>query len=404
MTFLWFKSIKVFSRLHYLHFLRFFFVFVSISTCYSMDLLNQPAINSALADKSITLSLFKSNNKVLAVGERGHILSWKSHSDWQQLPSPVSVTITDIVELNDGSKIAVGHDGIILKSDTLKSNTSTLSNSDNNVDSIQWQKVFNGTEILKLKIVQMKEQQQSLQNTLAQTQDDDLKEELEFSLEDLSFSIEDNEADLKTGPNKPLLSITKTTNDTLFACGAYGVLLMSKDKGETWQLISNRLDNPDNFHLNSVLSTDNGHIYIVGENGVAFKSDNGGDTWITMTLPYAGSLFGIVASQSTTSTSKNTSLVAFGLQGNIMASLDNGETWQHKKLPSGVSLLGGHFANDGKVYLVGHGGIIVKLSADNLTELTIIKHKSGAAFSDVLIHNNQLVLAGQFGITTAPLH
>lgn len=365
-------------------------------SCRSMDLLEQPALISHLASKSMVMSLTKSKNTVLAVGERGHIIQWTNSTNWQQKISPVSVTLTDIIELNDGSKIAVGHDGVILKTNAIK-NTATKASQPN------WHKVFTGTEILELQIAQMKKKLQALQTSIAETVDEDLKDELNYTLEDLTFAIEDAQSDLTSGPNKPLLSITKTTNDILFACGAYGILLTSTDHGETWQMINERIENTENFHLNTITSTDDDQLYMVGENGIAFKSVDLGKTWTTMTMPYTGSLFGIVANNKQTPVGTHTELAAFGLQGNIMVSLDNGTTWQHKKLASGTSLLGGNFSDAGEVFLVGHGGIIVKFSPEKLAELSITKHSSGAAFSDVLIRDNELILAGQFGITTYSL-
>lgn len=346
----------------------------------SLDLLELPAKKSALASKSVLMAMTPNNNAILAVGERGHIINWKSQSDWQQQQSPVSVSITHIRVLSNGSKIAVGHDGVILKS-APESNT--------------WRKVFTGAELTKLKIAQVKEQYKALQLVITNTQDEDELEELTYQLEDLAFAIEDNQLELISGPNKPLLSVTSTANDTLFATGAYGSFLTSNDQGETWSLISQRLDNPDNFHLNSVITNPDDQLYIVGENGMGFHSDNQGETWSSMALPYSGSLFGIIANPTNPA-----QLVAFGLQGNLMVSLDGGAHWQHKKLPTSASLLGGTFSKQGKAYLVGHGGLIVDLLPEDLSTLAINKHPSGAALSSVLVQENSLVLAGQFGILT----
>jgi len=346
----------------------------------SLDLLELPAKKSALASKSVLMAMTPNNNAILAVGERGHIINWKSQSDWQQQQSPVSVSITHIRVLSNGSKIAVGHDGVILKS-APESNT--------------WRKVFTGAELTKLKIAQVKEQYKALQLVITNTQDEDELEELTYQLEDLAFAIEDNQLELISGPNKPLLSVTSTANDTLFATGAYGSFLTSNDLGETWSLISQRLDNPDNFHLNSVITNPDDQLYIVGENGMGFHSDNQGETWSSMALPYSGSLFGIIANPTNPA-----QLVAFGLQGNLMVSLDGGAHWQHKKLPTSASLLGGTFSKQGKAYLVGHGGLIVDLLPEDLSTLAINKHPSGAALSSVLVQENSLVLAGQFGILT----
>jgi len=345
----------------------------------SLSLLELPARESSLASKSVLMAMTPNSDAILAVGERGHIINWQSDDDWQQQQSPVSVSITEATILSDGSKIAVGHDGVILKT---------------NAESTTWRKVFTGAEITNLKIALMQKQHEALQQIIIKTQDEDELEELTYQLDDLAFFIEEGQLELESGPNKPLLSVTRTSNDTLIASGAYSTLIISKDRGETWQLISDKLDNPESFHLNSVISTSNDQLYIVGENGTAFHSDNLGQTWSAMTLPYSGSLFGIIAN-----TKNPTQLVAFGLQGNIMVSLDGGTNWQHKKLPTSASLLGGSFSKQGSAYLVGQGGIVVNFIPSNLASLNIEKHPSGAAFSSVLVKENALILAGQFGIS-----
>jgi len=351
----------------------------------ALSLLELPSRESSLASKSVLMAMTPSSGVILAVGERGHIINWQSDDNWQQQQSPVSVSITEATILSDGSKIAVGHDGVILKADA---------------ESTTWRKVFTGAEITKLKIALMQKQHEALQQIIIKTQDEDELEELTYQLDDLAFFIEEGQLELESGPNKPLLSVTRTSNDTLIASGAYGTLLISKDKGETWQLISDKLDNPESFHLNSVISTSNDQLYIVGENGTAFHSDNLGQTWSAMTLPYSGSLFGIIANvDSTNKSNDKPQLVAFGLQGNLMISLDGGTNWQHKKLPTSASLLGGSFSKQGSAYLVGHGGIVVNFIPSNLASLNIKKHPSGAALSSVLVKGNALILAGQFGIS-----
>ena len=362
----------------------------------SSNLLELPAVVSALANKSVLMALTPNNNAILAVGERGHIINWKNNNDWQQQQSPVSVAITDVTILSDGSKIAVGHDGVILKVAS---------------DSTAWRTVFTGKEITTLTIEQLKNQYETLQQLLLKTQDEDELEELTYQLDDLTFEIKDNQLELKSGPNKPLLSVTRTSNDILFASGAYGILLSSKDTGETWQLVSNLLDNPDSFHLNAVIATSDDQLYIVGENGMGFYSTDVGQTWSVMALPYSGSLFGILANTvsvlspetNDNNSTNNTQLVAFGLQGNILISLDGGGHWQHTKLPSSTSLLGGGFSIQGKAYLVGHGGVIVSFEPENPSSLDIKKHPSGAAFSSVLVQDNSLILVGQFGISQWPI-
>lgn len=346
----------------------------------TLELLDLPAINSKLAIKSVMTSLVKSHDGVIAMGERGHILTTDINNDWLQDKVPVSVTLTAATVLSDGTKVAVGHDSIILISPA-KSN--------------EWKKVFTGHDLLRLKTSYFKKEILALKNILTKTTDEGEKETLIYQLEDLNFTIEDIENDQSFGPNKPLLSIVSTLNDILFATGAYGTLLTSTDKGLSWKLVEDRLNNPDKFHLNSITSV-NEQLYIVGENGLGFKSTNEGLAWTEMAMPYSGTLFGIISNANVHI--KETQLVAFGLKGNIMVSLDSGDSWSLQKNASSVSLLGGYITPSNQVYLVGHGGIVVDFNLNNLVQHNIQRHPSGAAFSSVLVQNNRLILAGQFGI------
>lgn len=349
----------------------------SVSAQGQFDLLQIPARTSAIANKSIITNITKHQDQVITVGERGHILSWTDMGNWQQQSVPVSLTLTGITVLKDGTRFAVGHDSVILKSDP---------------QSDVWFKVFDGYELTKLKITYIKKNIAAMQNQLDELTDEDEIAELQFSIEDLGFNLEDAQVELGDGPNKPLLAITASDTNQLFAVGAYGTMLTSTDLGNTWQLIDGQIENPDQFHLNSIVTADNGFMYIVGENGIGFSSIDNGQSWQTMSLPYDGSLFGI--------TTKQDSLVAFGLQGNFMVSNDNGLSWEASNIGSSASLLGGVIADDMTASLVGHSGIIVRFNVNDISNFSLHRHPSSAVFSSVLIRENSLVLAGQFGMTT----
>ncbi|MGK0382165.1 MAG: photosystem II stability/assembly factor-like uncharacterized protein [Flavobacteriales bacterium] len=349
----------------------------NVSAQGQFDLLQIPALKSDIANKSIITSIIQHKNQVLAVGERGHVLTWTDMDNWQQQTVPVSLTLTGITTLNDGTRFVVGHDSIILKSEP---------------KSDKWSKVFDGNELTKLKITYIGKKIISFQERLEELTDENEIADLQYDIEDLEFNLEDAQVELENGPNKPLLGITVNDNDQLFAVGAYGTLLTSVDLGDTWQLIDGRVQNPSQYHLNSIVTADNGFMYIVGENGLGFSSINNGQTWQTMDMPYDGSLFGITAKQN--------SLVAFGLQGNFMVSNDNGQSWKASNIGSSASLLGGVIADDMTVSLVGHGGIIVRFNVNDISNLSLHRHPSSAVFSSVVIRDNSLVLAGQFGMTT----
>jgi len=358
---------------------------LSAPSIAALDLLELPAISSQRLPQSLVLATLPSYvpsslsdlsgsapSSILAVGERGHIFNWQVQR-WQQHQVPVSVTLTGLTQLSNGVKIAVGHQSVILTS---------AQNSD------KWVKVFDGHQLVTLKITALTNQISALETQLAEETDPDEAEELSYQLEDLAFSLQDLKAK-KGGSDNPLLSITRTNNDLLFATGAYGTLLMSTDFGQHWQLISQRLANPEQFHLNQIVATKN-KLFVVGENGLGFSSIDQGQHWRPMALPYRGSLFGLISAGGS-------NLVAFGLQGNVMISIDNGISWQHQKLATSASLLGGVMAKQ-RVYLVGQGGLVVDFKLEEFNQPRLRYHASGATLVAVTAMQDTLVLAGQYGI------
>ncbi|WP_288132816.1 hypothetical protein [Microbulbifer sp.] len=341
------------------------------------DLLQTPALHNVRADHSVITSLISQDQGYLMTGERGLLLHWQSDSNWQQLDSPVSVGLTAATRLQDGSLIAVGQDAAILRRDA---------------DGQGWRKVFDGYDLTRLQITALKQHQQDLEQAIANAGEETDTDELKYQLEDTGFNLEDAVAELESGPSKPLLDIV-SNEGRIIAVGAYGTLLYSDDNGKDWQLKSNLLDNPNRFHLNAVTRSANGSLIVVGESGTGFVSRDNGDSWTRLDLPYGGSLFGVTAQ------SNSSNLVAFGLQGNLIISRDNGQTWRHRHIDAGASLLGGTVTDAGDVYLVGHGGLVVRFPVDNPDAVTLRKHPSGAALSAVQVEGTQLILTGQFGAT-----
>lgn len=343
-----------------------------------LELLNEPALESHLASKSVLINMIKQDDGFIAVGERGHIIHWIDNNQWTQFSVPVSVTITDVAKLNNGDLIAVGHDAVIL---VFKQ------------DIQEWIKVFDGHSLTDLLITSLKKQIKAQQFHLENLPPDASLYDEEYYLEDLQFALEDAHKEQKTGPNKPLLSVIAANNGTIFATGAYGTLLQSKDDGGSWEFISNKLDNEEKFHLNAISKDKNGKLFIVGENSVAATSIDNGESWQRMDLPYHGSFFGVETSPN------SNHLVAYGLQGHIAVSKDSGASWVLLPKKLSISFLGGTIDNNGTVYLVGHGGLVLTFALPAPEKQNIHKHPSGSTFASVILQNDkELVLSGQLGI------
>jgi photosystem II stability/assembly factor-like uncharacterized protein len=79
------------------------------------DPLNVPAQQSALASRSLLTGVARAGPRLVAVGQRGHILvSDDAGATWKQASVPVSSDLTAVFFVNDLKCWAVGHDGVIL--------------------------------------------------------------------------------------------------------------------------------------------------------------------------------------------------------------------------------------------------------------------------------------------------
>ena len=82
-----------------------------------VDVLDLPAKTSALAIKSPFAGMARAGERVIAVGQRGHIVfSDDAGKHWQQAAVPVSADLTAVSFPTATQGWAVGNDGIVLHS------------------------------------------------------------------------------------------------------------------------------------------------------------------------------------------------------------------------------------------------------------------------------------------------
>ena len=82
-----------------------------------VDVLETPAIQSELAIKSWLVDVARAGNRMVTVGQRGHILySDDAGKTWRQASVPVSSDLTAVYFPTPTQGWAVGHDGVVLHS------------------------------------------------------------------------------------------------------------------------------------------------------------------------------------------------------------------------------------------------------------------------------------------------
>jgi len=291
------------------------------------------SVPSKKAVNSLLLGITRAGTRLVAVGERGHILySDDNGNHWTQAKVPTRQVLTAVCFVDAQNGWAVGYDKLILHSS-------------------------DGGE---------------------------------------SWRVQHLDAANEEGA--PLLDLLFTDKNTGFAVGAYGALYSTTDAGRNWKEASERLDNPDGYHLNAITKASDKTLFIVGEAGVIFRSDNKGLTWGTLQSPYEGSLFGVLG------TGSPDGVLVFGLRGHIYQSMDRGQSWQRimaqssSGKPMEYGLASGLHTDDGRIFLVGHGGALLQ-SRDQGKSFQIEHRADLLSLSQLAVAvNGNLVIVGQTGV------
>ncbi len=230
-----------------------------------------------LASTSLLLDVARAGPRLVAVGDRGHVLlSDDEGASWRQVIVPTRAMLTGVSFGDDKHGWAVGHDGVILAT----------------ADAGQ------------------------------------------------TWSSQNAAVDIET------VFLDVFFRDALhgLVVGAYGKCLLTVDGGKSWQPAA---PVPDDVHVNQVAAGD--MLYLAGEAGTLLISADAAKPWKKCTVPYEGSLFGVVPLDSR-------NLLVYGLRGRVFASQDAGVTWSPRETPMPVLIMAGLQLRSRVIVLAGLGG------------------------------------------------
>ena len=349
-----------------------------LSKSYALDdVLDAPSMKTNLAAKALLLDVAAAGKRIVAVGERGHIIySDDQGVKWTQAKVPVSVSLTAVHFPNDTHGWAVGHGAIIL-------HTSDSGET--------WKKQFDGNKANQ-EVIDQSEKNMAILQAALESAPEGQQEELEIQLEEAQFSLEDSEFDAEVGPSKPLLDTLFLSEQEGFAVGAYGFFFKTEDGGKSWFNVSDRIDNQDRFHLNAITQITGGSIFIAGEAGIIFRSNDNGNTWESIESPYDGSFFG------TGGTGNVNEVMVFGLRGNLYRSIDLGANWVRIDSGNEATLIASKGDDDGIVAVVGNSGIVLVSGDSGESFNSVIRENRKAVNSVLLLENGNLLLVGEHGV------
>ncbi|MDO6440913.1 YCF48-related protein [Marinobacter sp. 2_MG-2023] len=341
------------------------------------DIIETPARQTDLAPTNLLNDAVRAGDRIVAVGERGHIIySDDGGQTWAQGSVPVAVTLTAVDFGSETHGWAVGHSGVVLHTEDAGEN---------------WSLQLTGIGASELAIASKEDQIAAMEERIEEAPESEVGD-LEWALDDLFFAMENMQSDLDIGPVNPLLGVWFENDQHGFVVGAYGMILRTQDGGDTWKDWAPQIDNGQNFHLNGIARIAGGALVIVGEAGQIHVSVDGGSTWERRESPYPGSLFGVIG------TGQVNEILAFGLRGNMLFSSDLGKSWRMVPNSAGATLNDGAVADDGRITLVGNGGTVLMSGngADSFREH--FRGDRAGIMSVVPVSGTNLLIVGESGV------
>lgn len=333
-----------------------------------IDVLDTPAAMSPLAAHGLFNGLAQAGGKLVAVGQRGFILtSVDGGQRWKQARVPLSADLVAVQFSTPSQGWAVGHDGVVLHSTD---------------GGATWQRQLDGRVVNRLVF--------DYYQKLSALQPNDKA---------LAQILTDAQRSLVEGPDKPFLDVWFENEQVGFVVGAFNLILYTEDGGRHWTPWMERMDNPKAFHLYAIRAAGK-DLYAVGEQGLLLKLDRTTGRFTVLKSPYNGTFFGVLGKPG--AAGKPAVALVYGLRGNVFRSTDSGASWSKVETGQPVSITGGTVTADGRIVLVNQAGTVL-VSRDDGVSFQPLRGGRLLPASAVAAVGGNVVIAGLRGMRTQPL-
>jgi len=299
-----------------------------IATAQDAEL--EVSVMAPLASKSLMLDAVVLADRLVAVGERGHILiSSDDGASWRQVEVPTRTMLTAVAFIDNQVGIAVGHDSVILRTTD---------------GGATWELVYSAPEE-------------------------------EAPLFDVWFADADNGVAIGAYGSHYLTAdggltwnfeplgdtdwhlheLARADNGKLYLAAEAGYAYRSDDGGENWV----ELPSPYEGSYFGVLPLDGDAVLFYGLRGHLFRSDDAGENWEELPT-------GTVALLTNGIQLADGTIVIVGLGGTVLISTDGGRNFSFHQQAGRRGISAVVETTDGSVLMVGEFG--VRTAA--VTELT----------------------------------
>lgn len=319
------------------------------------DPLDTPAVMSARSQSARLTAVDMAEDRAIAVGPDGNILTSDDGRTWQQRPVPVSSDLVSVRLLARDKAWAVGHDGVVLHTAD---------------GGRTWVKQLDGRQAAKVMLDYYEKRASSGDPAAAKM-------------------VDEAKRFVADGADKPFFDVLFLSETEGFAVGAFNLSFRTRDGGRTWTPLNDRTENPKGLHLYGI-AVAGGVPYLVGEQGLIRRWNREQERFEVVDSPYKGSFFGVLG--------KGPLLVAFGMRGNAFRSTDGGVTWIKLRTNATAGITSGTILPDGRVVLATYSGAL--LASDySLEILSRVPTAKPMAYAGVAADGEgRVVMVGNSGI------
>lgn len=378
----------------------------------------KPAIKSAKVAQSLLQDIVRAGDRLVVVGERGHIATSDDNGKtWQQADVPTRAMLNAVFFISPTEGWAVGHDELVLHT-TDAGKTWAIQ-----LDGLKFtrKRMADSIPALEAKLKELKANKQAAEDQLdglkpadssvatgseeetAGEADDGAHDQVEAMVSELDDKIADAESALSDAKDaltntvaNPLMDVWFRDAQTGYAVGAFGEMIMTTDGGTTWVSIADRLNNPDRNHLNAIVGKGN-LMYIAGEAGHVYRSTNAGASWTQLESPDPenGSFFAINV------VSDNEVFIA-GLRGVMYRSVDRGANWKQiaETLHKNINTV--FFVDKDTVLAVGNDGAFLRSRDGGRTFQENVRKNRLTVASVTAAADGNYILVGAGGVEIVP--
>ncbi len=314
------------------------------------------AVIAPLAAHSLLLDVQRlGDGRVVAVGERGHVLiSQDAGASWQQSSAPAGATLTALYFADAQHGWAVGHDEVILRTVDGGASWSLAHYAPEREQpllGVWFDAAGRGLAV-------------GAYSTVYRSSDGGA-----------TWSVASFEPQPLPAPGRvPAPPATKGQAPA-----------KAKGEGEAMRQDAGAVQP----HLTAIDADSRGRIYVTAEAGHLYRSDDGGGHWFALPAPYEGSFFGVLPLDGDT-------LLAFGLRGHLYRSDDAGRSWQQLASGTTALLAGAARLPGGMIVIAGLEGVVL-VSQDGGHSFRVHQEPDRMGFDAVAGVPDGIVVCGEAG-------